>query len=234
MGSLYRIEVDTHARITKHVAERGMNDKAYERIALVMVAVAALAYTVNLILAVPGLRTEGAAAWVQAVGSIAAIIGAVWISQDQHRKEIEREGRQAQERVRELQVMLLSIMEDAVRLIEDLPLEPRHSSEIDDYLRFRSSRAQFENVERILTEVPLFETGDPRIPSIVVNVIDSLDRVKRLHEYASSLSVEQRVQRWEQIAGTAVGERDAVRIPVDMMASILNLPRLKKAKDQLE
>lgn len=43
----------------------------------------------------PANTSEAVAAWVQAVGSVGAIIGAIWIASEQHRREIER--RQSEE-----------------------------------------------------------------------------------------------------------------------------------------
>lgn len=63
-----------------------MDDKIYERIALALVAIAVLAYLVNIVMTVPALRTEGTAAWVQAIGSIGAISVAIWVSHNAERE----------------------------------------------------------------------------------------------------------------------------------------------------
>jgi hypothetical protein len=122
-------------------------------------------------------NSEGAAAWIQAVGSIAAIIAAWRISTEQYRRDQKlSERRRLEERIQTLETVhgiMLSISGAAVvsHLNRETLFPDRKAT---DEERF-SAVIHYGDA---LKEAPLFDLGDARVVSFVVQVSWLVERLK--------------------------------------------------------
>lgn len=82
--------------------------------AVATAAIFSIAVTVALLL-FPALKSEAFAAWVQAIGSIGAILVAIWVSSEQHRKQGIRE---AEREEAEVDGMLRSLRSEIETMLE--------------------------------------------------------------------------------------------------------------------
>lgn len=151
-----------------------MGNKAYERIALVAISIAAVAVIVNMIVSVPELRSDAAASWVQAVGSIAAILGAFEISRRQGAKArqqaIEMVERANRQRIESVRAIVVHAEEQARAMAETIQVMP--------YEIFKMTMAApvltLDEAAAALSAVPLHELGSYEAVSAITGMQKAL------------------------------------------------------------
>lgn len=116
-----------------------------------LLAAAAFAY---MIMRIPELRSEAAGAWVQALGSIAAIAASVALVNMQHRHEKQAEEKRKQERRINLVFMAVLAGEELVEaLLELKSLADNQDVPADETLLFSAER--FSHIYQSLDALPL-------------------------------------------------------------------------------
>jgi hypothetical protein len=165
-----------------------MDNKVYERIALVFTAVAALAYVINLILTAPALRTNEAAAWVQAVGSIAAIAGAYFVGERQamaaFRNDLKIRKIELQQRKNSFLAIAAAAAAQADRIAHACTLNDAESRRLR--LRMYNTRTTSDIINS-LAAVPMHELGSYDAVSAFFRIKDGLSTVDRM--YSDYLSI---------------------------------------------
>jgi hypothetical protein len=109
-----------HRRIGIAVDRQGLHEERMNKFrfpvleAVATTAILSIAVTVALLL-FPALKSEASAAWVQAIGSIGAILVAIWVSAEQQRKQGLRE---AEREEAEVDGMLRSVRSEIETMLE--------------------------------------------------------------------------------------------------------------------
>jgi hypothetical protein len=112
------------------------------------------------------------AAWVQAVGSIGAIIGAIWIASRQHQKALD--AAKAAERERHVRVMevLVSIAGDVLRFFQHMAEQgPKiQSGELTQNVLLITTQNWASQTGAALNEVPIFDLPFAEVTQDLVGI----------------------------------------------------------------
>jgi hypothetical protein len=137
------------------------------------------------------------ASWVQAIGSIAAILGAIWISNQQHAQALARERQQAIRRKQEIRDTIFVVANQGHELIKGIPA----TNDNDQWISYLQlvPKVHFQNLENLLRGAPLYEVGGLALPA-AIHMMEALERATRLLTYVATLDPIKRVAIGERIA----------------------------------
>ncbi len=176
-------------------------------IELTVFAVITLAVGAAIFIMFPEMKTEAAASWVQAVGSILAIIGAVWVSNIQHEQSIDREERQRIARRKDVLQAIHSVLKQARELVDAMPNDENTISQISGYLEIDATLQMFEEVEQVLRLAPLYEACNYNVVAIVLGMSSVVDKAKSLFIRLAEIDLHNESEELENILGAIEEEK---------------------------
>lgn len=115
-------------------------------------------------------QPDGGAAWVQAIGSVGAIVGAVWINWSQHQKALERKQQEDRANARKL-ITILKSLNGSVRVTAQEAadrLEDRNRGETSQH-RIQALRSM-EQLKHAFSELPLASMPDEEVAQLLLDV----------------------------------------------------------------
>lgn len=139
------------------------------------------------------------AGWIQAIGSIFAIIGAFQVAENQFkqnaRSAIENEQRSREER----RIAISLVIRQCYAQIAGLPGGKFSAQDMETYLKL-VPKAHFQNLEKLLSAAPLYDIGDQIVVRCVLDMMATMDRTRRFLEFVAEMDPDLRTKEWPGLA----------------------------------
>lgn len=135
------------------------------------------------------------ASWVQAVGSILAILGAWWLTDRQHHLSIAREERRRDE----VKANVVEIIRQCHAMIRGIPGQQQRWEDLEIALQI-VPKAHFKNLEDLLRQAPLYELGDKKVMLCAISMLEAMDRAQRLLSWIAAEPPDNRKAQWPHMA----------------------------------
>jgi hypothetical protein len=135
-------------------------------------------------------HSEGAAAWIQAVGSIAAIGVAIWVSNQQHHKELAR-AKEAERREALRSLTILGALIESIYSVAESTADALEDPNIGDTRENRLTVFRsIEQLRKSFYELPLQSMPDVNSARLLVDARWYADSCFNLAEHRSKIRVD--------------------------------------------
>jgi hypothetical protein len=143
--------------------------------------------------------SEDWAAWVQAIGSIGAILIAIWVVDKQHQQAIDL----GNVRRKEVTDSVFAVTQQCCAMVKTIPGFGDQVEAMEVYLRI-VPKAHFENLLRLINDAPVYELRNQNAMVLVLDCMEMMDRTRRLLDTIAAMSRKERMAKWHELS-THVG-----------------------------